>query len=455
MKNIHNYFGFFLILTTLGGCEEFLEVDHPKDQIVQEIVFNDDKTADAAIGHLYVQLFNSGFFSGNVLGNSYLMACYSDELEVTTAQSTDFRLFYDGAVNPSNDAVKMLWNQSYQQIYVCNNMLQGLSTATGLSTETKNQLKGEVLAIRALLHFYLSQTFGSVPYVTVTDYNINRKISKQSVSNILNLVIADLLEAEKNLSVTYPTSEKIRINQTVAKALLARVFLYQENWIMAREYAETVIQSDIYALETPSKVFLKQSKSAIWQLKPTLPGLNTYEAYSHFFFTVPPPQARISAKLLNSFEIGDQRMQNWIKFVGTGNSNAHAYKYKQFGTTTVPVEYPVVLRIEEMYLISAEAAAELEDWSVFNLRITALRDRAGLQAKLISEKEAAYALLIQERKIEFFCEYGHRFYDLKRYGKLNGTVLDKPGWKNYFAFLPIPENELVLNPNLLPQNEGY
>lgn len=455
MKYVQKGITLVLILVCFVRCEEFLEIDPPKDQMNQEIVFNDVKAAEAAVGNLYVQLFNSGFFSGNVMGNGYLMSCYTDELEVTTAQNLDFKFFYDGAVTGSNDAVKALWNATYQQIYTCNNLLEGISSSTGLNEEIKKQFRGEVLTIRGLLHFYLVQNFGSIPYVTSTDFNLNRTIVKESVSVNLNRVVTDLREAESLLSRTYPSSEKIRINQLVTKAIMARVFLYQKNWSLAQQYADDVIESELYEMDALNKLFLKESKSAIWQLKPTLPGLNTYEAFAHIFFTIPAPQARLNLDLLNSFEKGDLRLKQWVKFVGTDSLNAHAYKYKQYGTSATPAEYPVVIRIEEMYLISCEAAAEMEKWSVFNERINILRGRAGLSPLNIRSRSAAIDAILQERRVEFFCEYGHRFYDLKRKGELHQMILVKPNWKSYFELLPLPENELILNTNLLPQNDGY
>ncbi len=63
---------------------------------------------------------------------------------------------------------------------------------------------------------------------------------------------------------------------------------------------------------------------------------------------------------------------------------------------------------------------------------------------------------MQERRVEFFTEGGHRFFDLKRAQQLDNALSSlKPGWNSTDALLPLPESELLLNPNLLPQNPGY
>ena len=61
-----------------------------------------------------------------------------------------------------------------------------------------------------------------------------------------------------------------------------------------------------------------------------------------------------------------------------------------------------------------------------------------------------------ERRLELFTEWGHRWFDLKRTGRA-GTVLSviKEDWESTDLLLPIPQNEMELNQNLVPQNPGY
>jgi hypothetical protein len=63
--------------------------------------------------------------------------------------------------------------------------------------------------------------------------------------------------------------------------------------------------------------------------------------------------------------------------------------------------------------------------------------------------------IILERYHELFSEFGHRWFDLKRFDLTNEVLSPiKPGWKPTDLLLPIPENELLINPNLI-QNPGY
>src|SRR5690606_14715028 len=128
-----------LFLGSLISCTDFLEVEVPKDQVDQKKAFNDDRTATSALTQVYTDMRNSGFLSGNRDGVGFLMGCYADELEVTVNQA-DYKNFYEGTVISTNNAVGVLWNRSYRQIYMVNNVLEGLEESTGISNVVKNQL---------------------------------------------------------------------------------------------------------------------------------------------------------------------------------------------------------------------------------------------------------------------------------------------------------------------------
>ena len=84
-----------------------------------------------------------------------------------------------------------------------------------------------------------------------------------------------------------------------------------------------------------------------------------------------------------------------------------------------------------------------------------IRNEAGLQNTTATTATELRAAIIKERRAEMFSE-GHRFFDLKRTQLLNEVLAPtKPGWNTNDQLFPIPETELLLNPNLNPQNPGY
>ena len=88
--------------------------------------------------------------------------------------------------------------------------------------------------------------------------------------------------------------------------------------------------------------------------------------------------------------------------------------------------------------------------------VNLVRSRAGLSNLIAHSQEDVLEAILHERRMELFTEQGHRWLDLKRMEKAEEVLGDiKANWKNTDLLLPIPENELELNPNLLPQNPGY
>ncbi|PTS87399.1 RagB/SusD family nutrient uptake outer membrane protein, partial [Flavobacterium sp. HMWF030] len=199
------------------------------------------------------------------------------------------------------------------------------------------------------------------------------------------------------------------------------------------------------------------SKETIWQLQSVAAGQNTKEASIFIFLAGPPTTIALNPLLINSFTIGDLRKTNWIKSVSKGASTwYHAYKYKEQNTTAVSKEYSIVLRLAEQYLIRAEARAYQGDLIGAKEDLNKIRNRAGLAQTTASTKEEILNAILQERRWEFFTEHGHRFFDLKRFNKLDAELKSvKSGWNSNDSLFPIPQNELSTNPNLGPQNPGY
>ena len=227
-------------------------------------------------------------------------------------------------------------------------------------------------------------------------------------------------------------------------------------WTEAEATASEVIQNTtLYTWETNlDKVFLKESTATIWQLIPSASGKNADEGASFIFTVGPPTLVALSSDLIAAFSIDDLRKTQWTKAIISGTTTwYHANKYKQRTTTGTSLEYSILFRLAEQYLIRAEARFYLNNISGAKEDLNKIRNRAGLQNT--TETDVLGAIL-KERRLEFFTEAGHRFFDLKRTGTLDNTLSKlKPGWNSTDKNFPIPEVELRLNPKLLPQNQGY
>ena len=451
--------GALLFLFCLSSCDSFVEVSLPKSQLTRTAVFEDYPTASAALTDIYSKMRESGMLTGLNSGLSNQLGNYTDELMAYGTISNPSLNFYNNTVLPSNANIAEYWNAGYNQIYAANSIIEGSQASTTLSEENKKKLLGEALFIRALLHFYLLNLFGDIPYVTQTDYKLNSVVTRMETAGVYKNIIADLEKSIAFLPVAYSSTERVRPNQYTAKALLARVYLYSgANAEAANEASAVLNQTSVFVLTNNiSQVFLLNSKETIWQLKSEVAGQNTHEAEIFIFKSGPPVLTALNDDFVNSFGMNDLRKNNWIKSVTNGTSTwFHTNKYKEAEFTATSKEYSILFRLAEQYLIRAEARARQGELIGAKEDLNIIRSRSGLPATTAVSQEEILDAILQERKWEFFTEHGHRFFDLKRFGKVDAILsASKPGWETTNDLFPIPQSELSANPNLRPQNPGY
>lgn len=457
MKTLFNLILCLMLLLPLASCDDFVAVDLPSGQLTAPAVFEEVSTARAAMADVYAKLRDSGLITGNASGLSVLMGVYGDELDYYGDAAAAPQHFYQNSLSATDGVIAGLWNNSYNEIYAVNAIIEGVAASSKLSQADKNKLTGEALFVRGLVHFYLANLYGDIPYIKTTDYQQNSQVGRLLVAQVYDQVIADLLLAQSLLP-EEADYERVLPNKAAATALLARVYLYRGNWAEAANEASAVLNSGVFLVPTDlDTVFLKDSPETIWQFKPSADGINTYEGQSFIFTAGPPPLVGLRAELRSAFEPGDMRRSHWVGSIGAGSTAWYfARKYKQQTNTGSSEEYSVVLRAAELYLIRAEARARQGELTAAKDDLNFIRNRAGLaQTTSLTQDELLQAVL-QERRVELFTEHGHRFFDLKRFGQLDailGTV--KAGWNTSDVLLPLPESELLLNPNLKPQNAGY
>lgn len=454
------------------SCEKFIAVDVSKAQITKDAVFSNDITATAAVTGIYARMYSrkeSGFANGTLYYSILpLCAISADELRYND-QEIDFLSFGQHRLVPGNYVVKALWTSMYKCNYDANSALEGLERSTGVSDAVKTQLKGESLFIRAFANFYLVNCFGDIPLITTIDYKKNAVEPRSAVTVVYNQIVKDLLLAKDLLDDNYVTAGRVRPNKGAAIALLARTYLYMGNWADAEAAASLIIDNaGQYGLvSTLDSVFLKNNREAIWQLMPNITSLNTFEG-ELFILTGAPDYSHpltITAELLNSFEANDTRRSKWVNSVAVGAIAYHfPYKYKRNSgrSSNPPVpfdEYSMVLRLAEQYLIRAEARAQQNKLTGSNSAesdINEIRNRAGLPGTTASTQTDLLLAIEQERRIELFTEWGHRWFDLKRTGRADAVLGPiKANWNSEDVLYPLPLDEMDANPFLKPQNPGY
>ena len=441
----------------LSGCDDFVAVDQPNSQLTSNAVFESATTANAAMADVYSQMRENGFASGLSFGLSVTMGVYADEL--VSFQNGPFTTapFYNNTLLASDDFVAQLWNGSYNQIYACNAIIEGVAQAQSLPEADRQRLHGEALFARAFVYLHLVNTYGDVPFITTTDYVANSTVSRTASQTVYQNVISDLEMATELLPEADLSGNRTRPVKAAAQALLARAYLYHGDYVEAANTASAVLNEGQYSLEANlDEVFLVGSPETVWQIASGGQGSNTNEGSTFIFYAGPPAVVSLTDDIVAGFETGDLRKEFWVKEVSDGSTSwYHPYKYKLDTPTGSSMEYSIQLRVAELYLIRAEARARQGELSAAKDDLAIIRSRAGLPVSAATSQQELLEAILEERRYELFTEQGHRFFDLRRFGKLDEVLGIKPGWNVTDNLWPLPQTELLANPFLSPQNPGY
>jgi starch-binding outer membrane protein, SusD/RagB family len=440
-----------LCILVTAGCKKLVHVDEPDDSLTTAAVFSNDSLAQAAVTGLYIKIMGSPRFFLNG-GMSLFPALSADELVRTTTASNVEDQFTNNSILSNNQLINVnLWKAVYTYVYQCNICIEGLKKSTGVSEAIKKQLLGEVLFIRALCYHYLVNLYGDVPLALGINADVNTMLPRTPVNQVYDQIVIDLTAASEMLMTDMPNTTPTKY---AAQALLARVYLYMGNWNMAAEMASAVIDSSEFTLVGDlNRVFTANSNEIIFQLVPVQDKMNSAEGF--MFVPVAQggrPNYMLTKELLGAFEIGDLRRTKWVNSTTTYN---YPYKFKLFSSSAPPQEYNVVLRLAEQYLIRAEALAKQDRVAEAVIDMNSIRIRAGLPvlSTTISADECLQRIE-QERRIELFAEWGHRWFDLKRTNRADAVLNAKSNWQAEDKLYPIPLTELEFAPNL-KQNPGY
>src|SRR5690606_31056370 len=206
-------------------------------------------------------------------------------------------------------------------------------------------------------------------------------VSRMPETEVYEKIIVDLKDAVNKLEgQDLGSSERVFPDQWVARALLARMYQYTGKWELAASTATELI--DAFILEPDlDEVFLKGSSETIWQLKPGDSPRNTEEANRLIIRTIPGQTFALTESLLAAFEPGDLRAGHWVGSISDSDNSitlSFAHKYKALFSEMESLEYSILFRLAEQYLIRAEARAHMGALAGAREDLNAIRNRAGL-----------------------------------------------------------------------------
>jgi starch-binding outer membrane protein, SusD/RagB family len=473
MKNIRFLgVGLIALLLLATACEDFL-TQQPRLQQTNELTLSTFRGLTAATVAAYTPLYSTGWYGRDFVVTADLKAGNAKISPITSGRFMTEYLWAD-----NGGATIDLWSSAYDLIARSNNVinaLEGFSEA-GVSQDDLDNLKGECLFLRALGHFdlvrFYAQQYSSgasnpgVPVILVTKID---KPARNTVGEVYDQVIADLTQAEDLLYAdnTHGGADpKGWATKNAVKALLARVYLYKEDWQKAADYASEIIASGDYTLYDTAS-YTTWDNGGAWgsdagsEIIFEVYGAEGNSSHGNWevisYIMSPDGYGDIGAShdVYNLYDDGDVRkglFTNAPDYPDALWSLKYPGKSGNLREDNIPV-----LRLGEMYLIRAEAI--LHGASVNG--VTALDDYNTLREPLGLDPAASVTLndIYAERRREL-CFEGHELFDLARTKRgltrtdYDGSInKDVPFPDDKWA-MPIIQAEIDANENCV-QNEGY
>lgn len=404
---------------------------------------------------------------------------------------SDIAQFSSHTYTSQNSVISDFYGACYSSIYLAN-QANALITTMSDTVQSKNSLLAQSLTLRSLMYFRLAQAFGGVPWVNHVLAQNAQTPPQVSRTEILGHIISDLTWAIPYL----PSKQQIvstgnwgNITQNGARAILAKVYLLQQNWASALAQTQAIISSGDNDLTTPydeiyweSEEFGHESVLEVYCDVQPATKINIGSQWGEIVafrgspnygwgFDVP------TDSLIAAYETGDPReaetvltkneVINGITFKNAGYEPygnrrfvPPAAETTAFGRGNVQSDQWQnirLIRYADVVLMDAEAANELGQTqeALDKLEMVRARARGGNSLVLpkITETDQTKlrAFIHRERRIELATEWG-RFYDLIRWGEaknIPGFVVGK------HELFPIPQTEIDKSNGSIVQNPGY
>lgn len=448
---------------TISSCDDFLTYE-PSSSVNDATAFKTAKDVENALNGVYYSLGRYQFFGRNVIALGDIAAdnCYM------VGTSGHFDQIYKYTISTDSPDLLDIWDGGYKTIDRSARLIKEAKKMLELDLSGGDEaiiksVIAQAYGVKALSHFALVNIFG-LPYsdanastpgiVVVGDEPIVafQEVSRGTVADAYSQILSDISSARNYISEV--STDKFIMNEAALDALEARVKLYMKDWNGAKSAANSAISksggeivadaADYYNMwtsvnATPEDIFTI-AKLANDNLSAN--SLNTlYGSYD----------GKATSGLVSLFDEDDMRLS---LFDGEGET-IRALKYMGLPSSAATSNIPV-FRLPEMYLIIAEAKAQLGEEDAVDYVWEIAKRNPNLEKSAIpTDKLGLLEFISVERRRELFQE-GHRWYDLRRTGEnltRVGGNFDINNWDASKFVYPIPSQEV--NASGLSQNDGW
>lgn len=469
----------FLPLVISCG-NKFLDVDPvlsmPESEVLQDM--NDlENSLNGA--YQYLKFYrSSGMYIGDLMGEDFMNPTYSGHLSD----------YYDYKYS-KNSCPTAAYKRLYKSSFHINSMLEK-APAVDDGSDRYKEIIAEFRFVRALIHFETCRYYGPLPGtlgegkikvdalgIRITKEvpdNIRKPFYRDKVSDVYDFIISEM---ENSVNILPKTKKPGYFNYYAGKALMARVYLYHEDWDKALACAEEVIKNGGYELYERDKYEeawkAANTSESIFEIPSS--EVDNEDWSSLGYYADSAGYAAVTATL--DFVDLMKADPDDIRF----NLLVYDHKYKVYRPMG---KYPgregnkkvcnaKVLRLSEMYLIAAEALFKkpVPDIAGAGKYLSDLREKRSLKDSRKYDNHINMEDILYERRVELFCE-SHRCWDVWRNlgtivrwttpdekdEKGHYALLGKIEFDNYKAIWPLSIEEIDLMApadRVKQQNPGY
>jgi len=485
-----------LSLSLLGlvfaGCKKDYLDTKPSDAVTGEVLFETTSAAYIALNGIHSLMLTADLFDGNHRDFGAKMVDLQNDLMGNDVVSQDaggydwfYRYYaYIAPKDVSNEAYN-IWLFQYRIINNANAIINAIDGAKG-SDADKNDIKGQALAYRAWSYYRLITRFSQaykggenaslpgVPIYLKAASGETQGNPRGTIQNVVDQMTSDINEAIALLEDGATAhAEKSHINANIAHGIAARIGMYKWDYNAALTHANKAKEGYAFmsSADFSSGLNSRDNSEFMWCSTYTEQQYDNLGIVCWISFvdeTAPGYAGLTSVERKGTKKLFDEMTNDDNRKIWWNPSGMPKYAQRKFRTSNTEsfVCDVLYMRVAEMYLIAAEAAARLDKLAEAKSYLQALVDTRHTGAvSLPSTKTELIDRILWERRVELWLE-GFSQSDLKERGlpldrpsgsgnhsETQAQVLTLPAYHNWFTF-KIPLGEINANPNIGPEDQN-
>ena len=477
-----------------ASCDETLDL-----QPISEIGVGEFYTTPAEVNLAVISIYNSLYGMQN---REWLLTEIRSDNTYMNPNSTETKDLaireVDRFVQSSqNIYLQEYWKACYRTINLSNVVLQNLNVVSDQAV--RDQYEGEARFLRAHAYFNLVRLWGGVFIVETPVSGSEAKMMDRSPqSEVYEFIANDLRLASEMLPPSQSGANLGRVASDAAKTLLGKVLLTTGNTAdlsEARTVLTEVVSGNFSLQPTYGAVFNignEYNNEIMFAVRYQSGSVGLGSPHPNFFAPLQSDNYVVfgngdglnipTDNMSQAYTTGDPRKatsmaDTWLGFNGAVRADKHVTKYNStFNAVDDGGNDWIILRYADALLLLSEAINQQSGPSgealgyLNQVRTRSLGASAALELANVSTYFDFKLALENERRVEFGFE-NHRWFDLVRTGRAEVVMtqhfatefqyndpahpsLNTGPLQHYQIFLPIPQYEIDLNPNIA-QNTGY